>query len=109
MKRALRSASASADVLSTLDLYLVEAPHAAQGFIAALEKAVGQIERQPGIGSPRYAHELDMPGLRHWTLSRYPYALFYLVHDARLDIIRLVHMSHEIPQSLRESTDDLKQ
>lgn len=105
MKRAVRSARASADVVSALDFYLAEAPHAAQGFIAALEKAVGQIERQPGIGSPRYAHELDIPGLRHWSLSRYPYALFYLEQDDRLDVIRLVHMSRDIPASLQESDD----
>ncbi len=105
MKRAVRSARASADIVSALDYYLSEAPHAAEGFINALERAVGQIERQPGIGSPRYAHELDIPGLRHWPLTRYPYALFYLEHEDRVDVIRLVHMSRDIPASLQEPDD----
>jgi len=106
MKPAIRSARASADILSALEFYMTEAPHVATGFIAALEKAVGQIERQPGVGSPRYAHELDIPGLRHWGLSRFPYALFYLEHEDRLDVIRLVHMSRDIPASLQEPGGD---
>lgn len=28
--------------------------------------------RQPGIGSPRWAHELGIEGLRCWPLTGYP-------------------------------------
>lgn len=57
------------------------------GFVAALEKAVGQIERQPGLGSPRYA-------------------LFHLDKVVHLQVVRLVHMSRDIPLSLWEPNDD---
>ena len=45
---------------------------AAQGFIDALEQAYAHIRRQPASGSPRYAHELLLPGLRFWRCTRYP-------------------------------------
>ncbi len=102
MKPAIRSARAKADIRAALEHYIAEAPHVAEGFVAALEKATAQIERQPGIGAPRYAHELDIPRLRHWSLNRFPYALFYIEHDDHLDLIRVVHMSRDIPSSLRD-------
>ncbi|MEO7392079.1 MAG: type II toxin-antitoxin system RelE/ParE family toxin [Ramlibacter sp.] len=104
MKPAIRSASAKADIEAALEFYIAEAPHVADGFITALEKAAAQIERQPGIGSPRYGQELSIPGLRHWRLNRFPYALFYIEHDDHLDFIRLVHMSRDIPASLQAQT-----
>ena len=42
------------------------------GFVAALEQACTLIGRQPAAGSPRYAHALNLPGLRSWPLTRYP-------------------------------------
>jgi toxin ParE1/3/4 len=102
VKPAIRSALAEADIEAALGFYLDEAPEAAAGFIAALERAIRQIETHPGSGSPRYALDLNIPRLRHWPLRRYPYALFYLEHDARLDVIRCVHLSRDIPASLQE-------
>lgn len=101
MKPAILSARADADIQAALEFYIAEAPHVAEGFVAALEKATAQIERQPGIGSPRYAHELDIPLLRHWRLNRFPYALFYLEQDEHLFVIRVLHLSRDLPASLR--------
>ena len=70
-------------------------------FADALEKAVTHIQREPGTGSARYAHELDIPGLRFWLMGRFPYGLFYLEHEDHLLLVRLVHMSRDIPASLR--------
>lgn len=89
MKAAILSAQAEADIRAALEFYLAEAPHVAEGFVSGLEKAAARIERQPGIGSPCYAHELDIPFLRHWSLSRFPYGLFYLEHDDHLVVIRM--------------------
>lgn len=102
MKPALRSALADADILSAVDFYLAEAPAAAGRFIAALERATRHIEAHPESGSPRYAHELDLPQLRMWPLRRFPYALFYIEHADHLDVIRCVHLSRDIPASLQE-------
>ena len=64
MKPAIRSALADADIAAAVDFYLAESATVATRFIAALERAVRQIEAQPESGSPRYAHELDLPQLR---------------------------------------------
>ena len=101
MKKAVRSALARSDIQVALDFYVQEAPHVAYAFIDALEKAVAQIERQPALGSPRYALELGIPKLRHWRLSRFPYAIFYLEQSAQVSVIRLVHLSRDIPASLQ--------
>ena len=71
-------------------------------FVDALEIAVAHVQRAPGTGSPRYAHELDLPGLRFWSLRKFPYSLFYFEHEDHLFVIRLVHMSRDIPASLRK-------
>lgn len=44
MKPAFRSDRAEADI-QALEFYIAQAPHIAQGFVAALEKAATQIER----------------------------------------------------------------
>ena len=102
MKPAIRSALAQADIDSALEYYSVEAAHAVDGFIDALEKATAHIERSPGTGSPRYAHGLNIPRLRFWSLTRYPYALFYIEHKDHLDVIRVVHLLRDIPATLQQ-------
>lgn len=103
MKPAIRSALAGADAEAALDWYMEEAPHMAALFINALEKAIARVERNPGVGSPRYAHELDIPCLRFWPLTKFPYAVFYIEHADHLDVIRVVHMSRDIPGTLQGS------
>lgn len=97
---AIRSTKAQADVDDALAYYLLEAPHMASRFLDSLERAVTHIQRSPGTGSQRYAVELDMPGLRFWSLNKFPFALFYLELDDHLLVLRLVHMSRDIPASL---------
>ncbi len=101
MKPAIRSASAEADIQAALEFYIAAAPHRAEAFVTALEKTVQQIQLQPGIGSPRYAHELGIPMLRHWSVGRFPYLAFYIEHDDHLHLIRVVHMSRDLPETLR--------
>lgn len=101
MKPALRSPQARADIEDAIDWYLAQAPHMAHHFVDALEKAVAHIQRSPGTGSPRYALELAIPGLRHWTLTKFPFSLFYIEQEEHLWVIRLVHMSRDIPASLQ--------
>lgn len=102
IKPALRSTQARLDIEAAQDYYALHAPHMVASFVDALERAVAHIQRSPGTGSPRYASELDLPGLRFWTLNRFPYALFYLEQVDHLLVIRLVHMSRDIPASLRD-------
>jgi len=81
-----RRARADADVLDAIDPYLAEAPEAASGFVDALEAADQNIQRAPATGSPRYAHELNLPGLRFWVCTRYPYLVSYMELADRIEV-----------------------
>ncbi len=102
MKPAIRSALAGADIQSAVEFYVAETVQVAAAFIDELERATRHIESHPATGSPRYAHELNIPQLRFWPLRRFPFALFYIEHADHLDVIRCVHMSRDIPASLRD-------
>jgi toxin ParE1/3/4 len=95
---------ANRDVEDAISHYLAEdAEHAARGFVDALEQAYAHIGRHPATGSPRYAHELNLPGLRSWPLTRYPYLVFYVEHADRIDIWRVLHGQRDIPTWMQSS------
>lgn len=86
------------DVDEAIDHYLGEgAAQAALDFVDALESAYTHIGRQPASGSPRYAHELNLPGLRSWPLTRFPYLIFYFERDDCVDVWRVLHGQRDIP------------
>lgn len=89
---------ANRDVDDALAYYLSEgAESAALGLIDALEKAYARISRRPAAGSPRYAHELNLPGVRLWPLARYPYLVFYVERPDHIDVWRVLHGQRDIP------------
>ncbi|WP_137919855.1 type II toxin-antitoxin system RelE/ParE family toxin [Hydrogenophaga sp. 2FB] len=91
------------DVDEAIAYYLDEhAEQAASGFIDALEKAFAHIGRHPATGSPRYAHELNLPGLRTWPLTRYPQRVFYVEHPDHVDVWRVLHGQRDIPAWMQE-------
>jgi toxin ParE1/3/4 len=86
------------DVDEVVDHYLSEgAEQAALGFIEALEQAYAHLGRHPATGSPRYAHELDLPGLRTWPVIHYPHLIFYIERDDHVDVWRVLHGQRDIP------------
>lgn len=93
---------AERDVDEALAYYLSEgAEAAALGFIDALEQAWAHISRHPATGSPHYAHELNLPGLRSWPLTRYPYLVFYVERPDHIDVWRVLHGQRDIPAWMR--------
>ncbi|WP_081608143.1 type II toxin-antitoxin system RelE/ParE family toxin [Metapseudomonas furukawaii] len=83
--------------------YLEEgAEQAAVGFIDVLERAYKHIGRHPESGSSRYAHELDLPGLRSWSLKRYPYLVFYIERDDHIDVWRVLYGTRDIPAWMQD-------
>ncbi len=90
---------ANNDIDEIIAYYLGEsAEQAAYGFIDALEDAYAYIGRHPATGSPRYAHELNLPGLRFWPVTRYPHIVFYLERPDHIDVWRVLHGTRDIPQ-----------
>ncbi len=86
--------------------YLNEgAEQAALDFIAALERAYGHIGRHPSSGSSRYAHELNLPGLRNGPLAKFPLLVFYVENTDHVDVWRVLHAERDIPTWMEESGD----
>lgn len=69
-------------------------------FVDALARAVTRIGRSPHVGSLRFSHELGIPELRVWTLQRFPYLVFYVPNDNRIDVWRILHSRRDIPRAL---------
>jgi toxin ParE1/3/4 len=94
------------DVEAAIDFYATEAGEAiALRFIDAVEAAYEAIRRHPATGSPRYGHELGLPGLRSQLLKGYPYLIFYVERDSHVDVWRVLHAQRDIPAWLQESQD----
>lgn len=102
-KPVIPRAQANLDVDNAIAYYLSEAAEStALGLIDALEQTYTHISRHPATGSPRYAHELNLPGLRVWPLTRYPYLVFYVERPDHIDVWRVLHDHRDIPAWMQE-------
>ena len=98
---------ANQDVDEAVEYYLSEGgTQAALAFIEALERAYTHIGRQPASGSPRYAHDLNIPGLRFWSLKRYPHLVFYVERADHIDVWRVLHSQRDIPAWMSDPDGD---
>lgn len=96
------------DVDEALAHYLAEdSEAAAMGFIDALAQAYQHIGRHPATGSPRYAHELNLPGLRSWPLTKYPHLVFYMERADHIDVWRVLHGQRDIPTWMQAPEDTI--
>ncbi len=105
MKPLVRVAQADLDVEAALAYYASEAPHMELSFLDALEKSYLHIQRQPRTGSLRYAHSLDIPGLRFWQCPRFPHMVFYVEREDHIALIRILHGSRDIPATFQDLND----
>ncbi len=94
---------AQRDVDEAIAYYLAQdGGQAALGLIDALERAYAHISRHPASGSPRYGQEFDLPGVRVWPVSGFPWLVFYVERTRRMDVLRILHGERDIPASLRQ-------
>jgi toxin ParE1/3/4 len=101
--RALRRI-AETDIENAFSYYLNEAgADAALGFLDEVETALMYIEQNPETGSPRYGELCEVPGLRSWLVSRFPYALLYVEQAAYLAVLRVLHQHADIPAQLADA------
>lgn len=98
IKPVVPRAQAHHDIEGIVARYLSEeAANAALDFVDELEKAYRHIGRNPGTGSARYGHALDLPGLRSWPLTRFPHLVFYFERVDHIDVWRVLHSARDIP------------
>ena len=91
------------DIDEAVEHYLAEAgPVVALAFVDALEDTRRHIGEQPARGSPRYAHELDIPGLRVQSAGKFPYLVFDVEREAEIDVWRVLHAARDIPAWMGE-------
>lgn len=91
-------ASADCDIEAATDYYSDDAgEQIGRDFVAALQRCLAAITDFPGKGSPRFAHELDLPGLRSARLPGFPYLVFYIERDDAIDVWRVLHDRRDIP------------
>ncbi|MCY4114216.1 MAG: type II toxin-antitoxin system RelE/ParE family toxin [Chloroflexi bacterium] len=94
---------ARSDVDEAVEHYLAEAQSTvALAFIDMLEEAFRRMGEHPAAGSPRYALELNIPGLRSWVVGEFPFLVFYVEREADIDVWRVLHAARDIPAWLRE-------
>ena len=90
------------DVEAALGYYIAEAgTEVALGFIDSVQATYRAIADRPAAGSPRYAQELALPGLRSRAVKRYPYLVFYIERDDHIDVWRVLHAERDIPAWMR--------
>jgi len=75
---------------------------AASSFVEKLEDTVDRIAAHPEAGSPRYAHDLSLPGLRFSPITGFPHLVFYVVREEVIDVWRVLHGERDIPAWMRE-------
>jgi toxin ParE1/3/4 len=56
------------------------------------------------MGSPRYAQELGLPGLRSWPLRTYPHIVFYFEAPDAVEIWRVLHGRRDLPAHLQDAS-----
>lgn len=100
-------ARALADVDLAVDHYIKEAgADVALDFIDALEQAYALLGETPAAGSPRWSHELNLPGLRTLRLKRFPWLVFYLERTTHVDVWRVLHARRDVPAWMSDQGDE---
>lgn len=103
MKPRVLRLAAEQDLENAFVRYLDEADAGtALGFIDEIDTALSHIEKHPGTGSPRYGELCEVPGLRLWLVTRFPYAVVYVERDTHLDILRVLHQHTDIPAQVAD-------
>ena len=95
------------DVHAAIEHYRAEVgPDVAVAFVDAVEQTFDLLARHPAVGSPRYAHELDLPGLRSQPIAGFPFLAFYVERADHVDVWRILHGHRDIPESLQMPSGD---
>jgi toxin ParE1/3/4 len=68
----------------------------AMRLVVATNRALDQVELEPGIGSPVIGKVLDIPDLRTWRVAKFPLLWFYLERADHLDVVRLLGERQDI-------------
>lgn len=89
--------AAEDDISSATTYYLDEgSTEVALRLVRSLERNLRSISEQPQSGSPRFAHELDLPGLRSWLIGDFPSLIFYVELEDHIQVWRVLHVKRDL-------------
>jgi toxin ParE1/3/4 len=71
-------------------------------FLAAVEAALEHVGAHPKTGSTRYAVQVKLDELRFWPVKGFPYLVFYIESEQRVDVVRVLHEQRDIPAWMGE-------
>lgn len=97
-KRVVLTEHARREVRQTTAWYRKEGGTAlAKRWAAALEDALRHIGVHPQTGITRYAVQLKLDDLRFWPVNGFPYLVFYVEREQRVDVGRVLHAQRDVP------------
>jgi toxin ParE1/3/4 len=89
------------DILRQYEYYIIyqNASKTAERFLTAVQDAIKQIRKRPGIGSPKALKHPGLTGLRSWPIKGFPsIRVYYLVYADLLRVIRVLQGKRDIDQ-----------
>jgi toxin ParE1/3/4 len=91
---------AIADVHEIICYYREQAGTAvAENFAIEINEAYARLRQHPNIGPPRPAFDLDIEGVKSWTLKRFPHQIFYEIQNNHVELWRILHPRRDITQA----------
>ena len=104
VERVRWSVAAEVDLNQIVDWYVERANYAtAERFTNHLEEALAQLTEHPLLGTDLQGWLFPVEGMRRWSLSAFPYTLFYWLDEDHLSLARILHESRDIPRHLQDT------
>ena len=100
------------DILRQFRYYLVEQekPEVAERFLSAVRRTMEGIIRTPQGGGPKRLSREALRGLRPWPVKGFEdVRVYYLVHEAGVRMVRVLHGKRDINNILEKESDDTPQ
>jgi toxin ParE1/3/4 len=97
--------AAEHDILSQIEWYASQgAPGTASRFSSAVMQAIEALVRMPNAGAPKATANPQLAGLRTWPVKGFEeQRIYYLVTDALLTILRILHGKRNTQAILAEA------
>lgn len=88
--------------LENISNYLAQNnPDTALRFFDATRQTIAKLAQMPYLGSLYRLDNSQLEGLRKWKVKGFDkYLIFYLIENEKLKIIRILHVSRDIPTML---------
>jgi len=89
------------DTLDAIDYYRINPESLiTENFSIFFDDALEQVGQHPNIGSPRAALDLDLEGIKSWSLKRFSHQIYYKVFIDHIELCRVLHPKRDISRAM---------